>query len=88
MQVSGAVTIENANALFAEGLKSSPNSKLVVDFSQIEKVDSAAVSLVLVWLREARRNNVDLHFSNIPPNLMSLFALYGVGELLGSSISE
>lgn len=82
MKVSGTVTMDNASALFAEGLKSPPNSKLIVDMSQLEKVDSSAVSLMLAWLREAQRNNVSLSFTNVPDNLSSLSTLYGVAELL------
>lgn len=88
MQVSGPVTIESARALFAEGLKSPPNSKLVIDFSQLEKVDSAAVSLMLVWLREAQHNSISLCFANVPDNLSSLSKLYGVAELLAPSTTE
>ena len=82
MQVSGPVTIETATALFKKGLESPQNSKLVIDFTSLEKVDSAAVSLMLVWLRAAQRNNVNLHFANVPDNLTSLVKLYGVAELL------
>jgi phospholipid transport system transporter-binding protein len=88
MQVSGAVTIETANVLFEDGLKSLPDSNLVIDLAQLEKVDSAAVSLMLVWLREAQRNNVKLRFVNVPDNLSSLAKLYGVAELLAPNISE
>ena len=85
MEVSGTVTMENANALYAEGLKFPPNSKLLIDMSQLEKVDSATVSLMLVWLREAQRNNVILSFTNVPDNLSSLSKLYGVADLLTPS---
>ncbi len=85
MSVSGSITMVNANALFAEGLKSPPNSKLIVDMSQLEKVDSAAVSLMLVWLREAQQNNISLSFTNVPDNLSSLSKLYGVADLLSPS---
>ena len=84
MKVSGTLTMDNAGALFAEGLKSPPNSTLLVDMSQLEKVDSAAVSLMLAWLREAQRNNVSLSFTNVPDNLTSLSNLYGVADLLTS----
>jgi phospholipid transport system transporter-binding protein len=88
MQVSGQVTIETANALFQEGLKSPQNSNLVIDFSQLEKVDSAAVSLMLVWLREAQSNSINLRFAHVPENLSSLAKLYGVAELLAPFINQ
>ena len=60
----------------------------VVDFSRLGKVDSSAVSLMLVWLREAQRNKVALRFIHVPDNLMSLAKLYGVAELLTLSTAE
>jgi len=88
MQVSGNMTMATASALFKAGLQAEPGSNLVIDFAQLEKVDSSAVSLMLVWLREAKRNNVNLSFAHVPENLSSLSKLYGVAELLPLSTAE
>jgi len=92
LQVSGSVTISTANAVFKDGLKllgsGGTNKNMVIDFNQLEKVDSSAVSLMLVWMREAQRSNVALRFANVPENLMSLTKLYGVAELLPLSTAE
>lgn len=88
MQVSGDVTMSTASALFAEGLKSVGNNTLVIDLSQLGKVDSSAVSLMLVWLRAAKRNQVKLRFEKVPANLLSLASLYGVAELLPLNTAE
>jgi len=88
LQVSGNVTMTTVSALFNEGLKPEAGSNMVIDLAQLEKVDSSAVSMMLVWLREAQRNKVTLHFSNVPGNLMSLAKLYGVAELLPLSAAE
>lgn len=81
-RVQGRITIDNANALLAEGLKLFVRDGLVVDLSQLEEVDSSAVSLVLEWLREAQRNQRKLRFTNLPDNLKSLATLYGVLDLI------
>lgn len=88
LHLSGSVTIATVNALFNEGLKAQAGSNLVIDFSRLEKVDSSAVSLMLVWLREAQRSKVNLRFANVPDNLMSLATLYGVSELLALSTAK
>lgn len=88
LHLSGNVTIASVNALFNEGLKAQAGSNLVVDFSRLEKVDSSAVSLMLVWMREAQRSKVNLRFANVPDNLMSLATLYGVSELLALNTTE
>lgn len=91
-QVTGNVTIATVSALFSAGLKTNENGKasgeMVVDFAKLEKVDSSAVSLMLAWLREAQRNQVNLRFIHVPDNLMSLAKLYGVAELLTLSTAE
>jgi phospholipid transport system transporter-binding protein len=88
LQVSGDVTMDTARALFNGGLKPRANSNMVIDFALLEKVDSSAVSLMLAWLREAQRNKTELHFANVPGNLMSLAKLYGVAELLPLAAAE
>lgn len=92
LQVSGSVTMATATILFNEGLSlrenGSENSSLVIDLAKLEKVDSSAVSVMLVWMRDAQRNKVTLRFANVPDNLMSLAKLYGVAELLPLSSAE
>ena len=80
--IQGRITMDNASALLAEGLKLFVRDGLVVDLSQLEEVDSSAVSLVLEWLREAQRNQRKLHFANLPDNLKSLATLYSVLDLI------
>jgi phospholipid transport system transporter-binding protein len=86
LQVSGNVNMTNVSLLLKEGLMQQKNHSsdevLNVDFSQLDKVDSSAVSLMLAWLREAQRNKIKLRFTNVPDNLMSLAKLYGVADLL------
>lgn len=88
LQISGSVTMDNVNSLLGEGVKAIQGGSVEVDFAQVEKMDSSAVSLMLVWLREAQRNKVKLRFLNVPDNLQSLAKLYGVAEMLGLSVAS
>lgn len=81
-RIQGRITLANANALLEEGLALFVRDGLVVDLSQLEEVDSSAVSLVLEWLREAQRNHRKLRFTNLPDNLKSLATLYSVLDLI------
>jgi phospholipid transport system transporter-binding protein len=81
-RVQGRITIDNARTLLADGLRQFSKDGLVVDLSQLEEVDSSAVSLLLEWLREAQRNQRKLRFTNLPDNLKSLAILYGVLDLI------
>mgnify|MGYP000622031839 CR=1 FL=1 len=82
MQVNGNLTMDTVSALFKERLKPEHGGNLEIDFSGLEKVDSSAVSLMLVWTREARRSRIDMRFVNVPDNVVSLAKLYGVADLL------
>lgn len=82
LQVSGRLTMETVAALFNAGLQPDGDGKLVIDLNKVEVVDSAAVSLLLSWLRRAQQNQVALSFVNVPDSLLSLARLYGVAELL------
>jgi phospholipid transport system transporter-binding protein len=74
--------METVAALFSADLEPESDGALVIDLKQVESVDSAAVSLLLSWLRRAQGKQVALAFANIPDNLLSLARLYGVAEFL------
>ena len=80
--VSGRLTIATVPALFETGLQHLTGEDLLVDFSQVEAVDSAAVSMLLGWLRAAQRSQHALRITGLPEDLLSLADLYGVTELL------
>ena len=82
LQISGRLTIDVVTALYNSGLPADGKPALVVDLGKVEAVDSAAVSLLLSWLRRAQRDNVSLSFSNVPDNLISLARMYGVDKLI------
>ena len=80
--VQGRLTIETVPALFETGLQHLSNGDLRVDFSQVEAVDSAAISMLLGWRRAAQLGQRDLRVVGLPGDLLSLAQLYGVDELL------
>jgi phospholipid transport system transporter-binding protein len=82
LMVHGRLTIATVPDLFETGLQHLSSENLLVDFSKVEAVDSAAVSLLLGWLRSAKRNQHDLRVTGLPDELLSLARLYGVSDLL------
>ena len=45
-------------------------------------VDSAALALVLAWMRAAQSRGREVRIEGIPEQLRSLAALYGIGDFL------
>lgn len=80
--VVGDVNMDSANSLLekSKGLELADHT--LVDFAQVNDVDTAAVSLMLEWHRRAILENKKLAFVNLPAGLTSLTALYGVTELV------
>ena len=82
VKITGPMTVESVESLLRFSALAAGKTDVVIDLQQVDAVDSAAVSLMLAWLREAQRNKVSLRFEHVPQNLLSLARLYGVAELL------
>ena len=82
LEVDGQLTMETVPAVFESGLQRLASEDLRVDFSKVESVDSAAVSMLLGWARAAQRSQRVLHVTGLPKDLLSLARLYGVDGLL------
>jgi phospholipid transport system transporter-binding protein len=88
LQITGDLTIETlpqwiaaATGYVTENKQTAPQ-KVIVDFSQVDAIDSAAIALLLSWRRAAVKYNRDIQFTNLPENLIELAAVYGVSEIL------
>lgn len=81
--VRGAITLANATALLAESEPLFAREHTVVDLGAVTELDSAAVSLLLEWRRQAEKTSRRIEYVNLPSNLKSLAELYGVSHLLG-----
>jgi len=82
MVVDGRLTMETVPALFEAGLQHLAVKDFKVDFSKVESVDSAAVSMLLGWARASQRTRHAFRVKGLPDALLSLARLYGVAELL------
>ena len=82
MVLQGHLNMDTVPELFASGLRHLAQEDLLVDFSGVESVDSAAVSMLLGWERAAQRSKHVLLVASLPEDLLSLARLYGVDKLL------
>jgi phospholipid transport system transporter-binding protein len=80
--LSGDVIISTVNTLLntSKALSLSANSS--IDFTNVSDIDTSAISLILEWKRRALKEKQAVNFINLPANLTSLTALYGVAELI------
>jgi phospholipid transport system transporter-binding protein len=83
--VSGAMTMAQVNALLAQATALSITNELEIDLVEVTDVDTATISLLFEWLRQACARKCKLTLAHLPENLVSLATLYGVLELLPQS---
>jgi len=82
LSVSGSVTFANVVEITRIGLTVMSQQEPVVDLAEITELDSAAVSMLLAWLRAAQQYGHQLRLINLPKNMISLIKLYDLTELL------
>jgi phospholipid transport system transporter-binding protein len=86
--VSGSLTMDTIGALFGEAMQPLEGKAWTIDLAQVESADSAAVSLLLGWLRNAQSHGASITFANVPENMRSLANLYGVADVLSLNPSH
>ncbi|MGE5648725.1 MAG: lipid asymmetry maintenance protein MlaB [Bacillota bacterium] len=79
---ASTLTFHNAQTVLDDGLRAIADGQSQIDLSGLTAVDSAAVATLLAWQRAAHQAGKPLSFKNLSPNLESIVALYGVGDLL------
>lgn len=80
--LSGRLTMSTVPAVHAQGMKYLASDDLMVDFSGVEAVDSAAISMLLCWIRAAQERNCSLRVTGLSADFLSLANLYGVAGML------
>jgi phospholipid transport system transporter-binding protein len=80
--VNGAMSMPNVKSLLAEGAALETAKEIEIDLSAVSDVDTATISLLFEWLRQAHSHKCKVTYANLPENLTSLATLYGVLELI------
>ena len=62
-------------------------SHITIDLSAVHKADSAALAMLLAWLRKSRHNSFDLAFQGVPVELLALARVCGLDEMLALDAS-
>jgi phospholipid transport system transporter-binding protein len=80
--VEGPITLDTVTGLLAEGFRSFEGQRPLVDFAAVKAADSSALSLMLEWARQLKRQGREIAFANLGANLTSLTQLYGIADLI------
>ncbi|HEX7810535.1 MAG TPA: STAS domain-containing protein [Burkholderiales bacterium] len=80
--VEGNITLDTVTGVLADGIRSFEGKRPLVDLSAVKAVDSSALSLMLEWQRQLKRQGRDIVFTRLGANLTSLTHLYGIADLI------
>ena len=79
---AGELTMRSAPAVLEDGRRLARAGDLMVDFAGVTVADSAALALLLDWMRCARAAGNRLAVRSLPAAMASLAALYDIDALL------
>jgi phospholipid transport system transporter-binding protein len=80
--LSGSITFSDALEWREAVLQELDRDGLILDLAGIHEADSAALSLLLEWRREAGARGYALRYANLPQAIRSLAEVYGVVGLI------
>ncbi len=83
--IGGPVTLANVGAVLAEGANQLREGARTFDLGEVTEIDSSLLAAMLSWMREARRQQAEIEFANLPEGLATIARLYGVDSLLPGS---
>ena len=58
------------------------NSKLLIDLNGVTRTDSAGLALLLEWMTLARTKQLQIHFRNLPPQLLKIAEISDLDGIL------
>ena len=81
VKIDGVLDLKTVNSLKKQtiSLFNGP-SEIQFDLSAVSQSNSAALALLLEWLKMAQKNQVSLTFSNFPEHLRELARVYGIEQ--------
>jgi len=82
LMLSGPVTLANVAQVLAEGMRELRDGARTVDLGEVTEIDSSLLAAMPAWMREARREGVEIGFDRLPEGLVTIARLYGVDGLL------
>ena len=53
---------------------------IILDFAQVTTTDSAGLALMIEWIKLSRHQRAQLHFRNVPKQLLNLAKLSGLDK--------
>lgn len=81
--VDGAICFATTNALYSQGVARFSNmDSVTISFAKTAQIDSSVLSLMLGWLRFAKKENKKIRYTDIPEHLHNLIQVSELQAIL------
>ena len=81
--LSGDLDFQNVLSVFEKGLKQfNSQRELVFNFAGLKTSNSAAIALMVEWLKRAKQQNKSIQFRNVSPQLQSIAKVAGLEKII------
>ena len=83
VKIEGVLDLNTVNSMKKQTISLFAGlSEIQFDLSAVSRSNSAALALLLEWLKMAQKNQISLSFSNFPEHLRQLARVYGIEQEL------
>ncbi|MGB0360555.1 MAG: STAS domain-containing protein [Endozoicomonas sp.] len=89
-ELSGEITFDSSPSIVTKGekvLADDDAEHWEVDLTNVQRVDSSALSVLFAWIRLAQKHKKVICFSNIPNELDALATVCGLNNVINSVTS-
>ena len=77
----GDLTFDTVNLMLKEQVFSDQRS-VDIDLSGVSHSDSSGLALLIEWLRQAKKQSIDVRFKHIPSKMMALAKVSNLDKVL------
>jgi len=84
MQLKGSLNFTSVTTLHRDGLSwlNQQTQAVEIDCQQVERCDSSALALLVIFWRAAHARHLQINFSHLPQQLLDLAELSGLTKIL------
>lgn len=80
--LSGELTFATVAAIARQGLGLPRGARVTLDLRGISRADSAGLALLVDWMRQARHSEAQVHYANIPAQMLAVARVSGLDKIL------
>lgn len=89
LSLKGEICFTNAMDVYQDNLEFlSHHKNWIIDFSKVERITSAALALIIEWIKLAKQIGTVIRFQNLPSSITDIAEVAGLKDWLMKYIED